>query len=168
MLDVIRQRKTVFLWAILVPIAIVFIFWGVGGRTTGGPLGPDVAATVNGTDITLAEVTNEQVQLEERYRQMFGGQLPAGLFKPEALRAQAVENLVTRTLLDQEAGRLGLEVTDEEVRRYILELPMFQRDGRFDHDTYVAALKGGAVGQTLRTPAAFEAAVRQTLAFQQL
>ncbi len=167
MLDAIRRRKAVFLWAILVPIAVVFIFWGIGGQT-GGRLGPDVAATVNGTDIAAAEVLNEQALIEERYRQMFGGQLPPGLIKPEMLRAQAVENLVTRALLEQEAERLGIAVTDEEVRQHILTLPIFQRDGRFDRDAYVAALAQGAVSQTLRTPAAFETAVRQTLAFRKL
>ncbi|HEY8369548.1 MAG TPA: SurA N-terminal domain-containing protein [Thermodesulfobacteriota bacterium] len=167
MLDAIRQRKTVFLWVILVPIAIVFIFWGIGGQT-GGPLGVDVAARVNGTEISAAEVAAEQAAIEERFRQMFGGQLPPGLLRPEMLRAQAVENLVTRVLLEQEAERLDIEVTDEEVRQYILGMPVFQRDGRFDRDTYVAALTQGVMGQALRTPAAFEAAVRQTLAFQKL
>ncbi len=167
MLDTIRRRKSVFLWFILIPIAVVFVFWGIGGRTT-GPLDPGQAASVNGTDIASFEVAEEQSRLEERYRQLFGGQLPPGLLEPEAMRAQAIENLVTRTLLKQEAKRQGLRVTDEEVRQYIVGQPAFQQNGQFDRNTYLYALSQGLAGPTLRTPAAYEAAVRDEIAFRRL
>lgn len=167
MLDVIRQRKTVFLWAILIPIAVVFIFWGIGGRST-GPLGPDRVATVSGEEIRASELTNEQQQVEARYRQLFGGQLPEGFLDADAIRLQAIDNLVVRTLLRQEAARLDLAVSDEEVRQYIFGVPTFQRDGRFDRETYVFALSQGVAGPALRTPAAYERAVRDEIAFQRL
>lgn len=165
LLDYIRQRKSsVVSWLVIGGIAIVFIFWGIGARQDAALR----AAKVNGHDITIAEVDQEAYRLQERYRQIFGGQLPEGLLSRLELRRQALDSLITRMLLRQEADRLGLEATDDEVRQVIMSMPVFQKGGRFDKETYAQALAAEILGREFRTPAAFETAMREQLTLQKL
>jgi peptidyl-prolyl cis-trans isomerase D len=162
MLDAIRQRKS-FIWgpaAIL--IAIVFVFWGVSGRETQ----LNRAATVNGEDIPASQVEAEVYRLTQNYRRMFGGQLPEGLLQPAQLRRQALENLITRAVLRQEAARAGVRATDAELRDFIVSVPAFQEGGRFSPEAYRAALAQRE--DNLATPAAFEAALREQLSVERV
>jgi peptidyl-prolyl cis-trans isomerase D len=165
MLDVIRTQKRLLIGIIVVPIAVVFVLWGISGRTSR----LDRAATVNGEDISTRQVDLEVVELQKRYRQMFGGQLPEGLVKAEELRRQALDTLITRAVIRQEAERLGLLATDAELRDAIVSNSAFQRDGRFDPEVYRAALANAeGLRPDLRTPAAFEAAMREQLVAERI
>src|SRR5207245_2591788 len=70
--------------------------------------------------------------------------------------------LVQRKLLVQEAHRMGLSASDEEVKQAILEIPTFQKDGKFDLIAYKQTIEASPYGSTGN----FEKLVRDDLSAQ--
>jgi peptidyl-prolyl cis-trans isomerase D len=79
--------------------------------------------------------------MRDRYQSVYGERFTEEMAKKLNLKERAVQELVNRILLLQEARRLGLKVTDEEVEASIHSNPAFQKDGLFDKATYVRALQ---------------------------
>jgi peptidyl-prolyl cis-trans isomerase D len=164
-LDYIRQRKTgVLSWLIVGGVVIVFIFWGIGSRQSAAAR----AATVNGDDLLVADVDREAFCLEKRYRQAFGRQIPEGLLSRADLRRQALDTLIVRTLLTQEAERLGFRATDEEVRQAITSARIFEVGGQFDRAQYEQVVANDEFCTGFTTPATFEAWMRGQVATEKL
>ncbi len=165
LLDYIRRRKSgVISWLIVGGVAVVFIFWGIGARQTAAAR----AATVNGHDLLIADVDREAVCLEKQYRRIFRGQPPEGLYSRADLRRQALDTLIVRTLLRQEAERLSLRTTDEEIRQEIMSAPIFQVGGQFDRAQYEQVVASDEFCTGATTPAAFEAWMRGQVATEKL
>lgn len=163
-----RHLKWV-LWAVIV-IFVLFVFldWGMGSQAGEG--GPDFAAKVGGSKITEAEFRREYVQSEERYRQMYGQSFSPELARALNLPSQVLNSLVDRRLLREEAQRLGLSVTDEEVTARILRMTdqqgnlLFVRDGAFVGEaTYRRMLAGANL-----SPEGFEAETREQALLEKL
>ncbi len=123
MLKVLRDNLKYLSWilwvVILVFIAFVFVDFGGGlSRDQGAP----AAAQIGGHAISRREFERLYRQLEERYRQAFGERWNAELAERFDLPSQALQQLVDRRLLLDEAERQEIRVGDEEIRRSILEL----------------------------------------------
>lgn len=150
MLDVLRKKKQSFVInGLLLIILIVFVFWGVG---TGIADRVEVVATVNGDTISRTELDRVSDNLARSFSQMN----PNAALPPEMVRSQALDQLITATLFRQEAKKLGLQVTDGELRDSITRIPVFQVDGRFDKDQYLRTLQANR-----RSPGEFEEAQRE-------
>ncbi|RLB83990.1 MAG: hypothetical protein DRH17_00480 [Deltaproteobacteria bacterium] len=145
------MRKHARSWLIklaLGAIVVVFIFWGVGSyRAQRG----NRVAVVNGATIVFGEYRNVYDQLLEVYRKQFGNALDDKLIRSLNLKKQALDQLINRRLLLQEANRLNLRVTKEELAAAIWQVPAFQRNGRFDPDLYQRVLMRNRM-----TPEAYE------------
>ena len=139
MLDLIRQHAQS--WGVKIAfgiIILVFVFWGVGSYDQAGP---NVAATVNGKPILMQEFMNELRMRQERIRAMMPG-LGSEEMKSLRLSDQVMQTLVTRSMLEGEASRLGITVTPVELLRFVSLFPDFHGpDGKFDKGTYEASLK---------------------------
>lgn len=146
-------------YAIVGFIAIPFTLFGIGSYLGGGE--SLIAATVNGEEIPVQEVQNSVLQQRQRLAQMFGGSLPPG-FDDNSIKQQALEQIVTRTLLRQESETHGYRASNDEVIATISEIPAFQVDGKFDTETYERLLAGQR-----RNKAGFEAEIRESLTQQQ-
>jgi hypothetical protein len=70
--------------------------------------------------------------------------------------------LVQRKLVIQEAHRIGLDASDEEVKEAILQIPAFQKDGKFDLVAYKQTIEASPYGSTGN----FERLVRDDLSAQ--
>ena len=68
--------------------------------------------------------------------QMMGGAVDASYFERPEIRRQIVEQLVNEQVLLDANEKLGIRVPDERVRKEILGIAAFQKDGKFDSDTY--------------------------------
>lgn len=130
-----KQLKWV-LWAVIaVFIVFVFVDWGMG--TAGAGRETDLAAEVGSHKITVGEFQREYRDTEERYRQLYGPSYSPELVKALDLPKTVLENLIDRHLFRLEADRLGLSVTDDELKARILKMkdsegrPLFVRDGTF-------------------------------------
>jgi len=91
--------------------------------------------------ITVVEAKNYYQNMRDRYQSVYGERFTEEMAKKLKLKERAVQELVNRVLLLQEARRLGLKVTEEEVEASIHSNPAFQKDGLFDQATYVRALQ---------------------------
>ena len=115
-------------------IVLVFIFWGIGGNK--GPTS-QVVAVVNGERITD---TQFQRVMRDRLRSVPGNQLDKD--EQDALARQILAQLIEQKALVQEADRIGIEVSDEEIARYLLTIDAFRdSDGRFEMELYKRTLK---------------------------
>ena len=156
MLDVIRRNAhSLLLKIILGAIVIVFIFWGVG---TFRSQRMAVVAKVNHEDILAGDYQQAYSQTIERYRQIFGGTIPEGFLKQFDIKKQVLNGLINDALIRQEAKKMGILVSDDEVRSAILGIPNFKRNGVFDKRLYNIALR-----ESHMTPSVFEAMIRQQL-----
>jgi peptidyl-prolyl cis-trans isomerase D len=157
------MRKHAGSWMIKVVlgvIVVVFVFWGVGSyRSQRG----NRVAVVNGAVISLDEYRSAYEQLRDQYRMQFGDALDQKLVERLGLRGQALDQLIHRRLLLQQAERLGLYVTDKELARTIQEVPAFQSDGGFDPRRYEVVLARNRI-----TPEVFEDSIRQDLLVEKM
>jgi peptidyl-prolyl cis-trans isomerase D len=163
MLKVFRDNLKYLSWVLWLVIAVfvLFIFVDFGSiRLAGGPAAAgDSAAVVGGDEVPYREFERAYKQVEEQYRQAYGEQFSSELAKQIGLPMQVLNQLVDERILLQEAKRMGLEVTDEELRRSILDLPVLQQDGKFiGEQAYVALLRRNGM-----RPDDFESSQRQAL-----
>jgi peptidyl-prolyl cis-trans isomerase D len=161
MLKVFRDNLKSLSWILWLIIALFVLAIAVGFGTDirQGTAGQH-AATVGGQTVSLQEFQRQYRVLENQYRQTFGEQFTPELAKQMRLPMQALDQLINDKILLQEAGRMGLTVSDEEVQRAILDIPAFKDEkGQFiGEKVYTELLQsnGYTVGE-------FEAAVRDDL-----
>jgi len=82
----------------------------------------------------------------------------AALLQGVNLREMAVESLVVQSLIEREAHRIGLTVTDDDLARAIESQAIFQVDGRFDPERYKGILRDNDL-----QPAVFESDTRSKI-----
>ncbi len=151
-------RKTSSSWLITLTIGaivVVFIFWGVGSYNSAQS---QQAAEVNGTVIPMTDFIRQYNHLVRQYQERSQGQLTPEMIKAMQLKQMALSKLVDETLILQAAPRLGLEVSNAELRHQIESYPYFQRDGKFNEKRYFWLLS-----QNHLSPPDFEAQERQRL-----
>ena len=133
MLDRMRRHKGWLKWSLaLVIFAFVFLYVpGLMDQTGGAGLPSDVIAQVGDQEISLADFQQIYTRQLQAYRLESGGEI-----SEEVLRSLGIDRQILQQMIDghaalAEAQRLGLEVSNAEVRERILTLPAFQIDGQF-------------------------------------
>ena len=153
MLQIFRDKaQSTFIQAIVLVIALVFVFWGVGANMMDSR---ESAIVVNDEDISYQEYQRAYDQLLATYRQQFGGSVPEALLKSLGLSQQIKTQLIQQALLRQGAQAMGLRVSGPEVQRNIQGMVQFQENGVFNMDKYNATLQSNRL-----TPHKFEASMR--------
>jgi peptidyl-prolyl cis-trans isomerase D len=156
MLQWLRKASQSWLIAVAIgAIVVVFIFWGVGSYKSARS---QQAAEVNGTSISMNDFSRHFNDLVKQYQERAGGELTPEMVKGLRLKEMALSQLVEETLILQAAPRLGLEVTNAELRHRIESYPYFQKDGKFDEKRYFWLLS-----RSHMNPQEFEAQERQRL-----
>jgi peptidyl-prolyl cis-trans isomerase D len=145
------------MWAIVILVTVTFMFFGIYPSSVSGR----TVAKVDGYVISADDLNRVYRNMEENYRQIMKDQFNQDFAK--LLRTQALRELVQNRLLVQEADRVGLRVTDEELQSYIMQIPAFLVRGKFDKRVYEGALRNINM-----TPALFEANQREYLLRQKL
>ncbi|WP_106477020.1 SurA N-terminal domain-containing protein [Phytohalomonas tamaricis] len=157
MLQRIRDRSQGWIAKIIVAlIVITFAFFGVEsiiGAFTGDS---NDVATVNGEAIKRQDVET-QVQ-----RAIRSGQVPPE--QEREARAQIIDQMISRKLLQQYARKGDLAFSDAQVDQMIVGLPEFQdQQGHFSRDLFVNRLASAGY-----TPASFRAQLKEDMVIQQL
>lgn len=135
-----QMRKHAGSWMIkvlLFAIVVVFSFWGVGSFRSREDTH---VAEVNGEVISFDLYRRSYNNMLDQYRRAYGGQLNDDILKMLNLRMQTLNQLVDRALLLQEAERLKIKVTNDEVAEAISQYPAFQVNGAFDKNRYLRLL----------------------------
>ena len=102
--------------------------------------GRETAARVNGDEISYDAFQNSYSNLYNLYQNIYQGKFDANLEKQLNLPRQAMRQLIDEALLIQQAQKLGLEVTKEELVDSIARYDAFQIDGKFNRDRYLEVL----------------------------
>lgn len=135
------MRKNAGSWIIKIVLAIiiiVFAFWGVGSY---GEMKRNRVAKVGGYTITLRDYDQTYRSMVQQAQANSQGGLTDEAFRALQLEKQALTQLINREVLLQEAKRLKLVVSDEELRDKIAASPEFLNEkGEFDAARYSAIL----------------------------
>lgn len=144
MLDLIRRKqKTVLVkvvfWTIIAAfVGTIFLVWGKGSREPGQT---DAAAKVNGARITFDELRSAYENLRRLYENVYRDRFNAEMEKQLQLDRQALDGLISQTLLLQEADRLDIEVSKQELVDAIAANPAFMVNGQFNREQYLQVLQ---------------------------
>ncbi len=157
-----KHARSTFIKVIFWILIAVFVSWGVGVMVRGGNR-VNVAAMVNGEPITAQEYARAFENMQRMYQQLYREKFTPQVATQLNLHQRALDDLVNDRLLKREARRLGLQVTDDEVRDAILNVPNFRSGDRFDRTRYLAVLRA-----TRTTPTEFEESQRESLLISKL
>jgi peptidyl-prolyl cis-trans isomerase D len=131
MLDFMRRQHSnlKWVWVVLIfifSVSLVALYITPGSDLTSASITSDVAS-IGGDSISAREFQTAYRGYVDRMR---------GQLNPEMLRAfrfdrQILDALVNNHVVDEEAKRLGLNVTPVEIEQKILENPVFRENGVF-------------------------------------
>ena len=133
------------LFFVIAACALPFVFLGTSslGTVFGGSLG-----TINGEDVTEADLNVAQNITVQRFKSIYGEEFDFNLLDEEMQFDQIKQELIVQKVLLSEARSLGLinENTRREAKKDIVKNPLFQIDGVFDENIYEAQVNSN--GQT--------------------
>lgn len=168
MLDRMRRHKAWLKWTLaLAGFALLVLGFPLiqpSPETTGALT--DVLARVGDREITVGEFQTLYRRQLQSYQVQSGGEITADILRSMGIDRQLLQQVIDEYAALQEAARLGVTVSDAEVRQAIVSLPAFQQDGAFIGEAaYVQLLR---MQQPPVAPAEFEEDVRRSLMLQRL
>ena len=168
MLDGMRRHKGWLKWSLgLVCLAFVFLYVPalVPQPALTGTL-TDVVATIGQREITVGEFRTVFLRQLQNYQAQSGGEITSEILKSMGLDRQILQQMIDEHAALQEAERLGVTVTDSEIRERIVSFPAFQQNGQFvGEDAYIQQLR---LQSPPMVPAQFEEEVRRSLMLARL
>src|SRR5262245_25689997 len=168
MLDRMRSHRDWLQWSLgLVCVAFVLFYIPDFLRGSGADAASsDTIAKVEGREITSGEFRRTYQAQLQAYRSAYGNNMSEQLLKQLGIDQQILQQMVDERAALAEADRLGISVSDEEVRQRIFSMPAFQDNGAFIGDVrYQQLLR---MQRPPMTPAEFEDNVRHSLAVEKL
>ena len=123
----------VLLILFLTPLALV----GIEGYFSGGS--KDAAKTVNGTEISKKELEALTSSLKEQYLAYAQGD--ETLLNQSFINNKAMDTLISRQLLLQQADKLGISLSDAQIVQMIHQQPSFQVNGVFSDEQFAKYLE---------------------------
>jgi peptidyl-prolyl cis-trans isomerase D len=123
-----RRWLYIFLWLVIAAFIILYIpaFQDEGQGTPG-----ETVVSVGGLPVSVGEYQGQYRRLLQRYQGAYQGRLDENMLRQLGLEEQVLEGLVTDRLVELEAKRLGVAVSDQAVARAIATSPVWQDDGKF-------------------------------------
>lgn len=126
-------------------LALSFVVWGIADVFTGSS--SSAVATVGGTDISQDDFQRSYRNFLRNQGQQMGGEITPEMAQRMGLGQVALQQMVSRTALDNEAEKLGLTTPDPEVAQYVRGMSAFRGiSGQFDRPTFLQAI--GNAGYT--------------------
>lgn len=153
MIELMHRHMRWIMWIIVIVVTVAFVF-AIGDYPIG--TGTGAAATVNGDVISVQELNRVYQNMYETYRDILKDESDESISK--ILRSQALNELIINRLLVQNVKDRGLRISDEELRAYIIKIPVFITAGKFNQRTYERYLSRYNL-----TPAMFEESQREFL-----
>ena len=167
MLDSMRRHKVWLQWSlVLVVLAFIIAYIPTFVSSTGTASSGETVAVVEGRQITSDEFKRTYTAQLQAYRSAYGGQMNDQLLKQLGIEQQILQQMVDEQASLAEAERLGIRVSDDEVRQRIFAIPAFQENGHFIGDQrYQQLLR---MQRPPLSPSDFENGIRQTLLVEKL
>lgn len=165
MMDNLRAAANhVVLKIILGLIIVSFILTGVGNYLIGG--NDNYAAKVNGQEISRVQYESEVIRERSRLQNEMGdrfSELAANERFMRGKRQEILNDMIDRALLDQYAKKLGMDISDEQIKKAIFNTAMFQVDGKFNNERFTSLLAANQM-----TPEIYAQSLRNQMLNQQV
>ncbi len=118
------------LWFVIIAFIIsIFAVWG-GAGALGEGRGANTLATVGKEKISLQLYQQTLQQQIENMRGQFR-ELDSRFIQQLNIPQQVLNQLIQQSLLTQLSKEMGIEATDDEIRKKIMSYPVFQKEGQF-------------------------------------
>jgi peptidyl-prolyl cis-trans isomerase D len=170
MLDRMRRHKGWLKWSLgLVVVTFILLYIPDFLRAkdkVSGALPSDQLAQVNGRGISVLEFRSAYQRQVAAYRQAYGANVSDQLLKQLGFEQQVLQQLINEQAIVAEATRLGMTVSDEEIRQRILAMPEFQLNGQFVGEAQYQAMLNSA--RPPMTSSEFETGLRRQLLVEKL
>src|SRR5262245_46167049 len=126
MLDSMRRRKAVLKWSLGVVVVTFVVLYipsflkngGIAGVT--GAQSNDALASVEGREVLAGEYQRVYAQQLQSLRQAYGGNIDENMARQLVGGQRLIQQMIDREAVLAEAGRLGIRVSDAELRERIL------------------------------------------------
>ena len=150
MLEVLRRWSTSwsakFLFALLV--LSLGTFFGMGKLFFSGTA-YDVVATVGGAKVKTRTLRLKLAEYMEELREKLKRPVSVEDMKNAGLVSSLLNHLIHNALLDEEAKRLGVTISDDVLKQSLLKEAVFQDSlGHFSHKRFNAFLKARQINET--------------------
>lgn len=147
MLQQLRAASKSWVASVIIGVLVLaFALWGVADIFRGG--GDTTVASVGGTDISQQDFS-QQLQTQLRaLSQQTQNQITLEQAKAIGLDKSVLDQMISRTALDNEANRLGLTASQASVVAQIQSNPSFRgADGAFDPNLLARALQDNGLSE---------------------
>lgn len=158
MLRILREHaQSWMLKGILIVVALSFVLF-FGGYAYFREKKVTYVAKVNSTTVEWREYNDALQSAIKQYRDALGPSFSEKMIQELHLQEKILDGLIDKILILQEAKRLGLSVSDEELREAIESIQTFQVNGQFDRRGYEWFLRSNRM-----TSEEFEQSQRESL-----
>jgi peptidyl-prolyl cis-trans isomerase D len=139
MLDSLRQMASGSVAQLLLAILVLsFAVWGVADIFTG--FGQSSVARVGGTEITVAQFQRNYQQATQAVMQQYGPSITPAQLVQIGLPSQVLEQLIFNAAMTNEAQRMGMGLSNEQLAKEIANDPAYRAPtGQFDRN-YLAQI----------------------------
>jgi len=159
MYDFLHRRQRL-VQIILALIMLPFAFFGINYYFSSGTGATTEIASIGGDKITLGEFQEALRNQQERLRRSMGASFDPSIMDNPEVRYSVLDDVIAQHLLQREARRDRLSVSDDQLRAFISDIPAFQENGKFSQSKYEQLLD---MQNPRRTPVEFANEVRGQL-----
>ncbi len=162
MLQDIRDKSQGIVVKVIIGVVIVtFALFGVEALVQSFT-STDTVAEVDGKEITRTQLLQTAETQRRQLISMMGGQIDPAMLEENALQRRALDELIQRAVMTNQAEALNLGVSDAQVDAYLLQAEQFQTNGQFDQNKYLNFIRSLGF-----TPLAFKERIKQDVLIQQ-
>ena len=127
-------------------LALSFMVWGIADVFTG--MNATALATVGSTEISSDAFTRTYRNFLRNESQQMGTEITTEMAQKMGLGNVALQQLLSRTALDNSAARFGLTTPDVALAQNVRSVPSFQgATGKFDHDTFLRVVQNAGYNE---------------------
>src|SRR5512135_1269075 len=130
-LALMRRHKRwlyIFLWLVIAAFIILYI---PAFRDEGRGTPNETVVSVGGLPVTVGEFQRTYTRQRQMYDRLYQGRLNEDMLRQLGLEQQVLDGLVSERLVELEAKRLGIRVSNDALARAIATSPDYQDNGRF-------------------------------------
>ncbi|HJP97211.1 MAG TPA: SurA N-terminal domain-containing protein [Rhodanobacteraceae bacterium] len=142
-------------------VVVAFLFFGIEGYFSQS--NATWVAKVDGHEISQQDFNTAFGNYRQQQMSTPGNTMDAADFEKPEVKDAVLKQVVNRQLLMNENDKLGIRVPDAQVREQIASYPVFQVDGKFDSNSYLAWL-----AQQGKSAEQFQDEIRSDLATRQV
>lgn len=148
-----KHARFFYVFFFIIIISFIFFYVGPVDKSSDVPV-----AEIDKVKISMDDYYRAYDRTREAYRENYKEQFNEEMEKKLKLKEKVLEDMIDEKVLLIASGKMGITVTDEEVREAITNDPAFAKNNTFNSDIYFRVLELNRI-----TPEYFEKMKKQEL-----